>query len=114
MRTARLNLTGPNGGTVEINGRDISDSIRGVTVQHSIGHHPQLTLDVRVHVSEVEGEAVVVLLPESTAAALVALGWTPPAEQPIGDQQPRAEAAEEGGDWVDQYANPDIIGPAGR
>lgn len=79
QRTTRLQFNGAAGGTVEIDGTDISHTVQDVTLTARPGQLPTLRLDLVVYTAEVDGEAVV-SVPEETAAALVALGWTPPSE----------------------------------
>ncbi|GAQ61904.1 hypothetical protein [Streptomyces scabiei] len=76
-RDARIRVDALGGGTVEVNGHDISDAVRGFTLTGEAGHMPRLGLDLRLFTGEVEGE-VQVHIPDETAATLVALGWTPP------------------------------------
>lgn len=64
--------------TIEVDGANISHACRGYTLEAKVGHRPQLTVDLVLHIGgEVGGEAEV-FIPAQTHAALVALGWTPP------------------------------------
>lgn len=92
-RTARLSLDDIGGGQVEIDGHDISDTVRGLTLKAGVGRVPQLVLDLRIHTGEAEAEAVV-HVPADTAAALVELGWTPPDDgQPVDLTDPQRHDA---------------------
>jgi hypothetical protein len=79
-RTARLRL-GLDGGTVEVAGHDVSLSVTALQLDHRAGHRPLLRLELLLQELDVEGE-MQAFVPDETAAALVALGWTPPGEQP--------------------------------
>lgn len=75
----RLNIT-PFGHscTVELDGRDISEAVRGLDVSAAV--HDATSITLRLVVLDgvvVEGETRV-LLPKATVEALCALGWTPP------------------------------------
>jgi hypothetical protein len=84
-RHARISLDALGRGTVEVDGHDISDAVRGFTLSGEVGHRPRLGLELCVYTSEADGDDVQVHIPDDTAAALVALGWTPPDDgQPVG------------------------------
>jgi hypothetical protein len=69
--------------TVELDGQDVTDAVRGFRLDALIDHRHQLNLDLLVHTGEVDGRAQVHVSP-TTAAVLVALGWTPPPDgQPV-------------------------------
>lgn len=76
-RHAKLNLT-PGGGTVEVNGEPLK-GVRNVSLTAGVNAFPALTVDLLLHEVEVNGE-VLITVPEKTAASLLALGWTPPAD----------------------------------
>ncbi|HKX69886.1 MAG TPA: hypothetical protein VJM75_01605 [Acidimicrobiales bacterium] len=83
QRTARISLDAEGMGAVEVDGQDISRTVRGLTLSAEVNHLPRLILDLRLFTSEVEGQAQV-HIPADTAATLVALGWTPPDDgQPV-------------------------------
>lgn len=86
-RTAHVRMNGPDA-TVNVDGADLSHATRAYTIGHQVGHQPQLLLDVRLDEVTIKGE-MTVEVPEATAAALVALGWTPPDDQPIGGGEQR-------------------------
>ncbi|MER7363587.1 hypothetical protein [Nonomuraea wenchangensis] len=82
-RNARLHLTpGFLGSEIEINGVRIPH-VRNVHLDAEPHNLPALTLDFVLREVEVDGE-MVVTVPEKTHAALVALGWTPPADDEPG------------------------------
>lgn len=86
---ARISLTDPGRATVEIDGQDVSDAVRGFTLDGKAGHRHQLVLDLLVDVGEVSGKAHV-HIPPATAALLVDLGWTPPDDgQPVDLTDPK-------------------------
>jgi hypothetical protein len=72
-----IELHGPSG-RILLDGQDVSHGVRGVTLNHTIGHMPELEIDVvALDASTMEGEARIII-PEATAAVLKAIGWTPP------------------------------------
>lgn len=77
-RHARISLDALGAGTVEVDGHDISDAVRGFTLSGKVGHRPRLDLELCVYTSEASSGDVQVHIPDDTAATLVALGWTPP------------------------------------
>ena len=78
-RHARIRVDALGGGTVEVGGHDISNAVRGFTLTSEVGRMPGILLDLLVFTGEAEVEGdVKVHVPHETAAALVALGWTPP------------------------------------
>jgi hypothetical protein len=78
-KPVKLQLIGPKS-QIFVGDTDIAGSVSAVafttTAQDRI---IRLTLDLVLLEAEIEGEAVVKVAP-STHQALVALGWTPPAE----------------------------------
>lgn len=92
-RTARISLDAIGCGTVEIDGHDVSHTVRGLTLTSEVGCVPQLVLDLATHTSEIDGQAHV-HIPADTAAALVDLGWTPPDDgQPVDLTDPKRHDA---------------------
>lgn len=88
-RTARLSLDGIGGGKIEIDGHDVTDTVRGITLKAGAGCVPHLVLDLVIHAGEIDGQADV-HVPADTAAALVDLGWTPPDDgQPVDLTDPK-------------------------
>lgn len=75
---ANLALTAV-GGTVEVDGHDVTRGVQGLTLTAKAGHRPTLTLDMLVNEVELDGETTVTV-PEQTAQALTALGWTAPGD----------------------------------
>ncbi|MFD3777343.1 hypothetical protein [Streptomyces sp. NPDC058612] len=75
-RSARLVLS-PVGGTVELDGQDVSHLVRGFELTQEVGHRPQLTLDLSVHQVITHGRATI-LMAEETKDLLVSFGWVPP------------------------------------
>ncbi|MDX5564142.1 hypothetical protein PYK79_13400 [Streptomyces sp. ID05-04B] len=88
-RAIRISLGAPGLATVEVNGRDVSRTIRGFTLDSKAGHRHQLSLDLVVETGEIDGQAQA-HIPADTAALLVDLGWTPPDDgQPVDLTDPR-------------------------
>jgi hypothetical protein len=74
----RITSTGPNNGTVLVDGQDLAKLCRGADISISVGHFTTVTLDMVIgRTVEFEGEATVKLTPE-VEQALTGLGWTPP------------------------------------
>lgn len=71
-----INL-GRRGGIV-IDGNDIAPAVRGLRLNHKIGHLPELTLDLAMLETRLDAEHVKVLIPDATAQLLIDAGWTPP------------------------------------
>ncbi|WP_406420893.1 hypothetical protein [Streptomyces sp. NBC_00842] len=88
LRTAQISLDGTSG-TVIVDGQDISHCIRGLTLTADANDLPALELDVVVHETEVDGQALV-SIPARTAELLTALGWTRPADydETVAEAQP--------------------------
>lgn len=69
---------------IVVNGHDITDRVRSYSLKQGVGELPVLTVELLVAI-EVENlvdqttEYRSVELGENTRAALLALGWTPPA-----------------------------------
>jgi hypothetical protein len=87
---ACIRLDSQGTGTVEVDGHDVSSSVRGLTLIAEAGHLPRLILDLLVFTGEVDGQAQV-HIPDDTRATLVALGWTPPPRLVGGTQQQRPD-----------------------
>lgn len=73
---ALVHLT-PGNGTVAVDGTRLQ-GIRSVTITGAVDEVPTLTVELKLNTALVDGEYVV-QVPEATAAALITLGWTPPA-----------------------------------
>lgn len=92
-RTARISLDATGGGKIEIDGHDVTNTVRGLTLTAGAGCIPQLVLDLAIHTGEIDGEADV-HIPADTAATLVDLGWTPPDDgQPVDLTDPKRHDA---------------------
>lgn len=84
QRTARIRSQGTMG-TVEVNDHDLSEATGGYTLVHKAGSIAELTLDLVIHDTDIDGK-MHVRIPPQTEAALVALGWTPPPKDERPDQ----------------------------
>lgn len=71
-------------GLIAVDGKDLSRAVRSFTVECEAGFVPTLRLELLVHDVSTAAEANV-YIPEDTAAALVALGWSPPPGQEVDD-----------------------------
>lgn len=67
-------------GRVVLDGRDVSGGVRGFALRAEVGRRTELELDLAVADGATFDGEVRLVIPESTREALIALGWTPPAE----------------------------------
>lgn len=74
-----LRLGTPGDSLIRVDGHDLTNAVRAVNVDSTAVDKPRVTLDLLVHPVEVRGETTV-HIPDATRDALVALGWTPPAD----------------------------------
>lgn len=65
-------------GRLEIDGVDLSDAVRAVTVRHEVDNLPTVTVELCLFTGDVNGSEAIAHLPDETRDALIALGWTPP------------------------------------
>lgn len=66
-------------GSVTVGGTDISKGVRAITWRAALDEFPCLELELRVFdVTTLSSEETEILIPEETAQALIALGWSPP------------------------------------
>lgn len=63
--------------SILLDGKPVEHVTQGLTIEHAAGGLPRLTLHLALGEVRVKGKAVVTVS-EETAAALVAIGWTPP------------------------------------
>lgn len=79
-RSARLSLAaGAGNSSIEVDGQRLR-GVTGLELTANPDGVPVLTLGVRLHEVDADGQ-MTVTVPEDTRAALVALGWTPPTEE---------------------------------
>lgn len=82
MATVELNL-GPacatEDTTIRVNGHDITSAVRSLQLNADVGNMHQITLDVVAMTVTGSAAEARLLLPDDTRAALLVLGWTPPA-----------------------------------
>jgi hypothetical protein len=83
-RDVRIELTEQGTGTVVVDGQRLQ-GVREVSVDGEVGCRPVVRLELLVHEVGTFAEPDTVLIPDDTAAALVALGWTPPPGQEVPD-----------------------------
>lgn len=68
-------------GRIVLDGCDVSRGVRGFRVTSQCGELTRLELDLRVlDVTRLDSEETEIVIPDATRDALIALGWTPPAE----------------------------------
>lgn len=80
-RAARLTLHA-TGGTVEIDGQDVSHAVRGIDLTQTAGQPPRLTLELRLDQLVCNGLADVVI-PDDIEELLLRLGWSQPGASAI-------------------------------
>lgn len=85
MKNARINLT-PGHEHIEINGHDITNACRAVTIHGAVSDLPTIELDLAaldllIEITQFEDREprAMVNLPDDARKALIACGWTPPA-----------------------------------
>jgi hypothetical protein len=81
MKERKLSISGgPGTYQVRLDGLDIANGIRNLTLQMGVDHDiPVATLDLVVWSVEDVELAAVPRVPDATRELLVGLGWTPPA-----------------------------------
>ncbi|MGH3495066.1 MAG: hypothetical protein ACRDQ1_17780 [Sciscionella sp.] len=79
MVEAKLVLR-PFEGQIIVGGTDLAPAVRSIQLCAGVDYRPELVLNLVLHEVEVDGE-ITTTIPDRTREALVALGWTPPAEQ---------------------------------
>jgi hypothetical protein len=75
---------GPFDATITANGVDISRAVAGADIQLRAGWPPEVELTLNLADITTYAEPGRVQVPESTRNALIALGWTPPADTQDG------------------------------
>jgi hypothetical protein len=68
-------------GTVQVDGHEIGHSVTDLEFHAGVDDAPTLVLELRLFTGDVDAQGTKVYLPDTTRAALVALGWTPPADE---------------------------------
>ncbi|HEY5834995.1 hypothetical protein [Streptomyces sp.] len=82
-RTSKVSITGEGRfkTRVIVDGVDLSRGLTGINLTIGAGETPKLTLDVQlIDVTEIQDIDAQIYLSPASHDALVALGWTPPAE----------------------------------
>lgn len=82
QRHVSIKLTGPGRADIALDGQPLT-GVRGFRFGATVDEMGLVILDLNVPTGEIDGEMVAVI-PEGTAETLLALGWTPPAEQAYG------------------------------
>lgn len=82
LRSARLRLHDGGRGTIEVDGQELH-GVTAVVASAAVDERPQLVVQLLLQEIEIDGE-MTVTIPDDTAEALAALGWTPP---PTGTRQ---------------------------
>lgn len=70
-----------NRGTVQVDDHEIGHSVTDLEFRAGVDEFPTVVLGLRVFTGDVDAPGTRVYLPDTTRAALVALGWTPPPEE---------------------------------
>jgi len=81
-RHATIAVQSPGRATITVDGQELH-GVTGIKFGANRGELATLILDMPLLTFDLDSDAVITV-PEETAEALLALGWTPPAEQPYG------------------------------
>lgn len=84
MSHIRISPTIPGGSKIELNGHDISKGVRSVSLEHTAGEAPVVTLElIDLHGWDVEtvDPRAVVRLTNGNRTVLERLGWRPPKDE---------------------------------
>lgn len=81
----KIQLSETDPGHIEIDGHDITDQTARFFLSAVPGKEPKLTIQL-IHGLDLDG-AVHLALSTATRRALLALGWTPPADTPHDDRE---------------------------
>lgn len=78
---AEIEIDGPGHGRIVLDGHDVSGAVRGFQITAGVGDITRLVLDLNVlDVTRLDSEQTEIMIPDATRDALIALGWTPPAQ----------------------------------
>ncbi|MEV2277759.1 hypothetical protein AB0I72_19445 [Nocardiopsis sp. NPDC049922] len=78
IKRLTLNVDHVGRGKVELDGDDISNVVRAVTVAAEVGQLTEVTLGLKLRESAVVDTDAVITVPDETRDALIHLGWMPP------------------------------------
>lgn len=81
MSTVRIDAT-HNGGTITVDGHDVSNAVRGYTVSQRAGGRADVLLDLVVVDLTADVEKANVHINQYAADLLMLAGWTPPPGRP--------------------------------
>lgn len=82
---ARIDVQAGDGGTIELDGVDVSAGVAGFRLSGRMNEFPRLELDLLLRDrGEAEATDVRYEIPPVTHDLLVLLGWTPPDAAPNG------------------------------
>lgn len=82
MTKAKIQMGPPGRGRVELDGVDVSNSVRAFTLRAEVGEFPVLELEMTPQWVAVDGAEVEVRIAPGTAHILQLAGWTPPDTKP--------------------------------
>jgi hypothetical protein len=75
----KIQLDQLGSGTVEVDGTDLADALRGIKVSAEPGSPAQVTLNLGViELHSLDLEQAEIIVPGEVREALIVLGWTPP------------------------------------
>jgi len=78
--------------SVRLAGREISQALIGFSIENTAGNMPLLVLQIPLMEYSFEGESRVHMNP-STKETLIKLGWLPPLEGDISNEEPRGDSS---------------------
>jgi phage protein D len=88
LHPGALHISGnglPGSTTVELDGEDITSTLKGLSLRLSTEDQPTATLDVLLWETSTDLENPAIIVPDKTRELLVSLGWTPPqGDEPEG------------------------------
>jgi hypothetical protein len=90
MMRVKIRQPSPSYAEIELNGVQVEDAVRGLTVTMRAGHLPELELDPVVEDVSLDADQAQVYVSAAARHLLIMMGWTPPEVErgpvPDGDQ----------------------------
>ena len=79
--------------SVRLGGREISQGLAGFSIENAVGKKPLLVLQIPLMEYSFEGESRVHMNP-STKETLIRLGWLPPLEGDVSNEEPGGDSGQ--------------------